>query len=236
MQVNDLVESEKDKKEQIKGQLPLDFFPEKQPTLANFIVGSNSEAVAVISELAAGRGPQFTYLWGYEGVGKTHLVRALGKLGEGIPAFVENRTIYTVDNVQNLTSDEQQELFVLYNTVREHPGTHLLVTADRSPKEFERQGFRKDLTSRFSWGVVFELSPLSDEQKRQVILEAASQTGLKVAPEVLKWVENNFPRDMHTMSNLLHSLDRYAMSAKRAVTIPLIKEWLERNQDTKEDR
>ena len=75
MQVNDLVESEKDKKEQIRGQLPLDFFPEKQPTLSNFIVGSNSEAVAVISELKEGRGPQFSYLWGYEGVGKTHLVR-----------------------------------------------------------------------------------------------------------------------------------------------------------------
>ena len=51
-------------------------------------------------------------------------------------------------------------------------------------------------------------------------MEAASQTGLKVALEVLNWIENNFPRDMHTMSNLLHSLDRYAMSAKRAVTIP----------------
>lgn len=85
MQVNDLVESEKDKKEQIRGQLPLDFFPEKQPTLSNFIVGSNSEAVAVISELKEGRGPQFTYLWGYEGVGKTHLVRALGKQSEGFP-------------------------------------------------------------------------------------------------------------------------------------------------------
>ena len=193
MQVNDLVESEKDKKEQIRGQLPLDFFPEKQPTLSNFIVGSNSEAVAVISELKEGRGPQFSYLWGYEGVGKTHLVRALGKQSEGVPAFDENRTIYAVDNVQDLRPEQQQELFVLYNTV-------------------------------------------SDEQKRQVILEAASQTGLKVAPEVLNWIENNFPRDMHTMSNLLHSLDRYAMSAKRAVTIPLIKEWLERNQDTKEDR
>ena len=178
----------------------------------------------------------YCYIWGYEGVGKTHLVRALGKQSEGVPAFDENRTIYAVDNVQDLRPEQQQELFVLYNTVREHPGTHLVVTADRSPKDFERQGFRKDLTSRFSWGVVFELSPLSDEQKRQVILEAASQTGLKVAPEVLNWIENNFPRDMHTMSNLLHSLDRYAMSAKRAVTIPLIKEWLERNQDTKEDR
>ena len=128
MQVNDLVESEK---EQIRGQLPLDFFPEKQPTLSNFIVGSNSEAVAVISELKEGRGPQFTYLWGYEGVGKTHLVRALGKQSEGVPAFDENRTIYAVDNVQDLTPEQQQELFVLYNTVREHPGTHLVVTAAR---------------------------------------------------------------------------------------------------------
>ena len=182
MQVNDLVESEKDKKEQIRGQLPLDFFPEKQPTLSNFIVGSNSEAVAVISELKEGRGPQFTYLWGYEGVGKTHLVRALGKQSEGVPAFDENRTIYAVDNVQDLTPEQQQELFVLYNTVREHPGTHLVVTADRSPKDFERQGFRKDLTSRFSWGVVFELSPLSDEQKRQVILEAGKAAERRAGP------------------------------------------------------
>lgn len=108
MQVNDLVESEKDKKEQIRGQLPLDFFPEKQPTLSNFIVGSNSEAVAVISELKEGRGPQFTYLWGYEGVGKTHLVRALGKQSEGVPAFDENRTIYAVDNVQDLTPEQHR--------------------------------------------------------------------------------------------------------------------------------
>ena len=129
MQVNDLVESEKDKKEQIRGQLPLDFFPEKQPTLSNFIVGSNSEAVAVISELKEGRGPQFTYLWGYEGVGKTHLVRALGKQSEGVPAFDENRTIYAVDNVQDLTPEQQQELLLaplpaLYGLTKEqtiHP-------------------------------------------------------------------------------------------------------------------
>ena len=77
MQVNDLVESEKDKKEQIRGQLPLDFFPEKQPTLSNFIVGSNSEAVAVISELKEGRGPQFTYLWGNMKVSAKHTSYAL---------------------------------------------------------------------------------------------------------------------------------------------------------------
>ncbi|MFR5390463.1 DnaA ATPase domain-containing protein [Parasutterella sp.] len=218
MQVNDLVESEKDKKEQIRGQLPLDFFPEKQPTLSNFIVGSNSEAVAVISELKEGRGPQFTYLWGYEGVGKTHLVRALGKQSEGVPAFDENRTIYAVDNVQDLTPEQQQELFVLYNTVREHPGTHLVVTADRSPKDFERQGFRKDLTSRFSWGVVFELSPLSDEQKRRVILGRRLRPDLKVAP-VLNWIENNFP---HCTIVICFTADRYAMSAKSR-DHPLIK-------------
>ncbi|MFQ9390912.1 MAG: HdaA/DnaA family protein [Parasutterella excrementihominis] len=234
MQVNDLVESEKDKKEQIRGQLPLDFFPEKQPTLSNFIVGSNSEAVAVISELKEGRGPQFTYLWGYEGVGK-HTSYALWANKARGSCF--RRKPHNLRRRQCSRSDAGTTAGAVRSLQhRARAGTHLVVTADRSPKDFERQGFRKDLTSRFSWGVVFELSPLSDEQKRQVILEAASQTGLKVAPEVLNWIENNFPRDMHTMSNLLHSLDRYAMSAKRAVTIPLIKEWLERNQDTKEDR
>lgn len=223
-------------KGQVKDQLPLDFFPEKQPALENFIVGPNTDAIAVMKEIRESRGPQFVYLWGAEGVGKTHLLKALGVYQNGVPCFDKDRRVYTVDNVRSLNEQQQQDLFALFNAVREHPGTCLIVASDQSPKELERNGYRKDLTSRFSWGVVLELSPLSDSEKRQVIQEAAAQTGLNVAPEVLNWIENNFPRDMHTMSNLLHSLDRYAMSAKRAVTIPLIKEWLEKKDSQKESR
>ena len=77
MQVNDLVESEKDKKEQIRGQLPLDFFPEKQPTLSNFIVGSNSEAVAVISELKEGSADRSLLTFGDMKVSAKHTSYAL---------------------------------------------------------------------------------------------------------------------------------------------------------------
>lgn len=224
-----------EKKAQVKDQLPFDFFPEKKPSLENFIAGSNLQAVSLMSEIREGHGPQFTFLWGAEGVGKTHLLKSLDNFSESVPEFEEGRTLYTVDNVQSLSPEDGQKLFTLYNCVRAHPGTHLVVAADESPKELERRGYRKDLTSRFSWGVVLELFPLSDSEKREVIISRASQTGLKVAPEVLNWIENNFPRDMHTMSDLLHSLDRYAMSAKRAVTIPLIKEWLEQKNNKKEN-
>lgn len=224
-----------EKKAQVKDQLPFDFFPEKKPTLENFIAGSNVQAAALMSEIRAGAGPQFAFLWGAEGVGKTHLLKSLVNASERVPEFNEACTLYSVDNVQSLSPEEQQKLFALYNAVREHSGTHLVVAADESPKELERKGYRKDLTSRFAWGVVLELNPLSDAEKREVIISRASQTGLKVAPEVLNWIENNFPRDMHTMSDLLHSLDRYAMSAKRAVTIPLIKEWLEQKNGKKEN-
>ena len=158
MQVNDLVESEKDKKEQIRGQLPLDFFPEKQPTLSNFIVGSNSEAVAVISELKEGRGPQFSYLWGYEGVGKTHLVRLWANKAR---AFLLSRKPHNLRRRQCPRSEAGTTAGAV-RSIQHRAGASRNPScraADRSPKDFERQGFRKDLTSRFSWGVVFELSP-----------------------------------------------------------------------------
>jgi DnaA family protein len=33
------------------------------------------------------------------------------------------------------------------------------------------------------------------------------------------------PRDMRTLMAVLDALDAYAMAAKRAITVPLVREW-----------
>lgn len=208
-------------------QIPLELFTDGEQTVDNFISGSNDQIIGVVCDLKEGSGPQFTYLWGDRGVGKTHLLRALGLSGKGVPSFNEAQSIYCVDDIQNLDAEEQQSLFNLYNEVRLHTGTHLVVTADRSPKEFEQEGLREDLTSRFTWGIVVEVLPLSDQKKREEILKRVTARGLIVSEDVLKWIDNNLPRDMRSLTSLLSNVDRYALSTKRGITIPLIKEWLQ---------
>lgn len=228
-----------------KTQLPLAFFEDNKPTLDNFIVpadggeeffgvSSNRGIIEAMREVASGTGPQFLFIWGDQGAGKTHLLKALATQSERVPKFTEGASLYTVDDVQNLNDSERHQLFELYNEIRAHSGTHLVAASDRSPKDFEAEGWRQDLTSRFSWGPVFELFPLSQEDKRRIILERAANRGLTVSDEVISWMENNLPRDMHSMTTLLNNLDRYAMAAKRPITIPLIKECLSQQDDTKE--
>ena len=47
------------------------------PTLDNFVVGANAEVVAVLREMAQGSGPKFLYLYGPQGCGLTHLLKAV---------------------------------------------------------------------------------------------------------------------------------------------------------------
>lgn len=210
-----------------KNQIPLELFEKQAASFDNFLEGPNSQIVQTLKELAKGQGPQFVYLWGTTGSGKTHLMESLGSIREGVPDFSEEQPVYLVDNVQSLNEQDQQKLFNLYNSVRATQNTHLVVTADRSPSDFKAIGWRDDLTSRFAWGVVFELLPLNEHDRRHEVLKLAASRGIPVSEEVLNWMDNNLPRDMHTLTTLLENLDRYALSTKRSITIPLIKEWLD---------
>lgn len=58
-------------------QLLLDIQPPAPPTLSNFIVGQNAEAIASIKALTEGKATSnFIYLWGPLGSGKSHLIAA----------------------------------------------------------------------------------------------------------------------------------------------------------------
>lgn len=50
-------------------QYLLDLQERDKPTLDNFVVGANGEAVSVLREVAAGCGPTFVYLYGPKGAG-----------------------------------------------------------------------------------------------------------------------------------------------------------------------
>ena len=211
-------------------QLALDLVRPLTPSFDNFVVGRNAEAVAVLRAIAAGRGEPFVYLWGERGAGRTHLLAALAAARPAalaaedgaIPAFDAATRLYLADDVDARDAGSQQRLFVLMNEVRASPGAALVTTGSAPPAQL---ALREDVRTRLAWGLVYQLHALTDEEKAQALDEHARSRGLALSHDVIAYLLNHMPRDMRTLVAILDALDGYALAAKRAITVPLVREW-----------
>jgi DnaA-homolog protein len=220
-------------------QIALDIGLARGPTLANFFAGPNEAALKHL-QLWAGsptRSPVPTYLWGSAASGKTHLLKAVaeslreqgaaaGWLDATIhepPEFDERWAVVLIDDVH------------LYTAVQQHAAFNWFVNAQSLQRGVLAAGalppadlkVREDLRTRLGWGHVFQLSVLSEPERRAVLRQAADARGVFLGDEVMDFMLTRFSRDLGNLMQLLEHLDGYALQTKRAITIPLIKSMLE---------
>lgn len=209
----------------MSAQLALDLIQPLEPSLDNFVPGANAEALAALRGVAAGAGPSFIYLWGTPGSGRSHLLRAFGQAGTSgeVPEYGPDRSLYIVDDVDRLDEESQRRLFVLANEVRATPGATLLAAGPVAPAQL---ALREDLRTRLAWGLVYQLHPLSDVDKVQALERHAASRGIPLSPEVSSYLLTHVPRDMRTLVAILDALDAHALARRRAITLPLVREWL----------
>jgi DnaA family protein len=213
-------------------QLLLDILLENPPRLDNFIAGENGEA---LTGLAAWLAPQnrevSLFLWGESGSGKTHLLRACGAIYHdaaadpdlGLSDEASQSSIFqAVDNVEALSEAGQIAVFNRFNALRVSGG-RLITASCRTPRELK---FREDLRTRLASGLVYRLTPLSDDEKREALKAQAQARGIPLSDEAVDYLLSRAPRDMRTLSSLLIALDKRALEDKRAITLPLLREML----------
>lgn len=204
-------------------QIPLDIAIEPAPSLTNYIAGANGELIFVLERMLETASPQFIYLWGESGVGKTHLAQAICPLEDGVPQFHVSRARYAVDDVDTLTEEGLDRLFELMNNVRSHPGTILVMTGKLSPAE---RFVRPDVCSRLTWGPVYKVEPIG-EHMWEALLEQARARGIVVTPEAESWMKIFLPRDIKVLSHIISEIDRDLFIHKKgAVTVPALKRWV----------
>jgi DnaA family protein len=212
-------------------QFVLDLLPAPQPTLENFVAGPNGAALAALQEARAGRGPQFLHLWGEPGSGRTHLLRAMtasaGNALSGalpVPQFSPQEGLFAVDDVQELDAQGQAALFQLQNEVRQHPGSILLTAADQPPAQL---ALREDVRTRLAWGLVFALRRITQDEQAAALDAYARARGARVDEELIPFMLTRLPRDMSTLVAVLDALDAFALARHRALTVRLLREWLQ---------
>jgi DnaA family protein len=197
-------------------QLVLDIGPRPDPAFDNYVAGPNAEALARVRSLAEGSLREaIVYLWGDPGSGRSHLLRAAGRV---------NPRLVTADDVESLDPAAQQALFVAINAARD--GAAPVLAAGRAAPA--GLALREDLRTRLAWGLVYQLRPLSDGEKAQHLRAEAARRGLRLPEEVVGYLLTRFPRDLPSLNGVLDALDRYSLAAKRSVTLPLVREAFEK--------
>tara|TARA_B110000046_G_C12828254_1_gene328352 strand:- start:108 stop:704 length:597 start_codon:yes stop_codon:yes gene_type:complete len=193
-------------------QLLLNIHPPSIKSIENFVIGDNFEAISVIKKFTTDKNLQFFYLWGVQGSGKSHL-----------SSVVKNNNILVIEDIESMSDIEQIQAFSIFNNCKEN-GKKLFITGSNSPNNM---GLRSDLASRLSWGIVYQIKALTDNEKKLALLNHSKQKGMSSNLKVIEYCMKNLKRDLHYLIATLDALDNWSLKTKKPMTIPLLKKLLE---------
>lgn len=225
-------------------QLTLGVGLKDETTFTNYYAGRNGALIEELKKTASGVGEHIIYFCGTGGMGCTHLLQAcchvanhhklssvylpLANLIQFSPDIfegLETLQLICIDDLQMIAGKPNWEeaFFHAYNRIHE-AGGRLIVTANVMPKSLGL--VLPDVVSRLSWGMVFQLQSLTDEEKIAVLIMRAKLRGMTLSEEVAKFILNHCPRQMSVLFAALDALDKASLAAQRKLTIPFVKEIL----------
>jgi len=210
----------------------------------SFWPGPNGEIVAAL------RAPSTTplWLWGAAGSGKTHLLQAVcAAAGESAAYFplarslalppealagFERSGVLCIDDADAVAGDLAWEraLFRVFNEAAELR-TRLIFAAAAPPRQAEWR--LEDWRSRAAAGVVYQLRELDDAGRIEALRLRAAQRGLQLPYETSEYLLKRMPRDLRSLFAVLDLLDEASLAAQRRLTIPFIRDALEKRARTK---
>lgn len=229
-------------------QLALDIGLQDEATFDNFYLsadGGNAQLIQALQSQLSVFGEQSIFLWGKSGVGVTHLLQAacLQATEQGARATylplregvdyppealldgLEYHQLVCLDDVQAVMGRPEWEtaLFHLFNRVRDQGG-RLLWAANTGPRELAVD--LPDLASRLNWGLVYQVLPLSDDDKMDALAMRAKNLGLQLSAEVAQFIQYRCSRNLGELYAVLRQLDRASLSEQRRLTVPFVKQVL----------
>ena len=157
-------------------------------------------------------------LWGESGVGKTHLLNAVTRPKD------KHSLIYTIDDVDRLDNLGQQAAFTQWIKTQSDPQRRFLVAGRWPPRDLT---VREDLRTRIESALVFKIHAPNDAAKLAALQRASLQRGFRLPDEIAQKLLDILPRDLGSLGAAIAALDRFSLERKRAITLPLLREWLQ---------
>lgn len=226
-------------------------------TFSSFITGKSNQ-LAHAASLAVAENPGRVYnplfLYGGVGLGKTHLMHAVGHIGETaglnvlyvtsekftneiINAIRFQKTeefrakyrqidILLVDDIQFIAGKEstEEEFFHTFNTLHS-ANKQIIVTSDRPPKAIP--SLQDRLRSRFEWGLLADVQPPEYEHRLAILRSKAESLRFAVPPAVTEYVARPECSSVRELEGALNRVIAYATLHDAALSVELAAQALE---------
>jgi chromosomal replication initiator protein len=221
-------------------------------TFENYVVGSGNRlahaaCLAVAEKPARAYNPLFLY--GGVGLGKTHLLHAIGNVchvrglnvlyvsseeftNDMINAIRTHTTqafrekyrsidVLLVDDIQFIAGKEstQEEFFHTFNTLHGQD-KQVIISSDRPPKSLVT--LEERLRSRFEWGLTADIQPPDMETRLAILRHKAEQTGRYIPDEILATISQRVQSNIRELEGALNRILAFADLSGSAMTPNLV--------------
>jgi chromosomal replication initiator protein len=233
---------------------------ESEPTRLNprylfetFVIGSSNRfahaaAVAVAEAPAKAYNPLFIY--GDSGLGKTHLLHAIGHYGMSLYAGVRVRyvssveftndfinsirdgraegfrrryrdvDILLVDDIQFLENKEQTQEEFFHTFNTLHNANKQIVISSDRPPQ-QLVTLEDRLRNRFHWGLITDVQPPELETRIAILRKKAAQERLAAPPEVLEFIASKISTTIRELEGALIRVTAFASLNRQGVDLAL---------------
>lgn len=220
----------------------------------NFIEGKSNILSRSVGMSLAQNPKQMTFnplfIHGHSGVGKTHLVNAIGKAIKDI--HPEKKVLYLsahvfqyqyVDAVRNNNTPDfmrfyQQVDVLILDDVHEfaaqkgtqntffHIFNHLKQNGKQiiltcDRKPSEMQGMEERLLSRFKWGMIAEIGQPDEKLRRGILLDKIHRNGLNIPQDVVEYLSKNITGNARELEGVVNSLMAHSVCFNCEIDLPL---------------
>ncbi len=242
-------------------QPQLDIDPQLNPryTFENYCLGESNKITVSLAEAVAAKNMTFNplFIFGNCGVGKTHLIQAIGiRIKENNPRsrvlYVTSRLFesqYTAavanKNTNNFFHFYQSIDTLIIDDIQDlhgKPGTqntffHIFNHLHQNNKQIilscdcapaDMEGFEERLLSRFKWGMASKLEAPDLELRRKVLERKAEQNGLSIPREVMEYIAASVTDSIRELEGIVVSLIGHATVSGRDITLDLARQVIAR--------
>ena len=221
-------------------------------TFTTFVVGS-SNRLAHAAALSVAENPGQTYnplfIYGGVGLGKTHLLHAIGQKCENdgkdvcyissetftndLVQSIRNKTmsefreryrtpdVLMIDDIQFIAGKEstQEELFHTFNELHSN-GKQVVISSDRQPKAMVT--LEERLQSRFEWGLMADIQLPDIEMRKAILQSKADDLSVYVPDNVTEFIAHRVRKNIRELEGALNKVMAYAQLTGQPVDMDIV--------------
>lgn len=230
----------------------------RQYDFASFVVGKSNRlahaaSLAVAEQPGTGYNPLF--IWGGVGLGKTHLMHAIGNYAQQkkpsikvlylssekftndlISSIRNNRTnefrakyrsvdILLIDDIQFLAGKESTQDEFFHTFNELHTAKKQIVLSSDRSPK-ELNNIDERIVSRFEWGLVTDIQQPDYETRIAILKKKAEQRRIPINDDVICFIAENIPSNIRELEGALNRVIANSSLSQEPITIENTREWL----------